>query len=123
MRIARAYQELFVASVWHRRSVFVSAIAILVMIVLSTVRLIPSLDGQPYIPLHYNVYFGIDRFGPWQAVFALPLIGFVRLLVHTVCEFFWYRREPILSPILGLAEMGAQVVLLTATVFIVLLNI
>ncbi|MBI4599097.1 hypothetical protein HY734_02785 [Candidatus Uhrbacteria bacterium] len=121
--IAHVYRELFDTSAWHRRSLVASALAILVMILLPAMRLIPSLEEQSYIPLHYNIYFGIDRFGPWEAVFALPLAGIVLVLVNTLCELVWFHREPVLSPILALAEMGAQAALLTATVFVVLLNI
>ncbi|MFA6512101.1 MAG: hypothetical protein WCV86_03200 [Patescibacteria group bacterium] len=76
--------------------------------------LIPT--EQP-VPLHYNIYFGIDAIGPWYAYYYLPA-GSVALLIFNCILAFWVvRSDRMLSRILlGTAAIIALLILITTIV-------
>ena len=86
-------------------------------------RIVPLAAENPYLPLHYNVYFGVDRFGPWYQVFSLPALGFVFLLVSVVMQTVFFRKEKMLARFFSVSSVFLEATLLVATGLIVLLNI
>lgn len=54
------------------------------------------------IPLHYNIYFGIDLVGPWWYRFGFPAVGFATIVVNTVLGVVFFERTKFLS---GLATV------------------
>jgi hypothetical protein len=78
---------------------------------------------EAFIPLHYNIYLGVDLFGRWTRVFALPGIGLLFILVNTVLALFIYNRNEILSYLLTVSAAVIQVFLFVATIFTILINI
>ncbi len=50
-----------------------------------------------WIPLHYNVYFGIDWLGPWMYIFIYPIIGLLILLFNGILGIMLQTKEPFLS--------------------------
>ena|SRR3989339_495332 len=86
-------------------------------------RIIPLTEQQPYLPLHYNIYFGIDQFGPWYQVFFLPILGTILLLVNTCFEAVFFQKERIISTFFALGTVIAEGILFVSMLFIVLLNI
>lgn len=63
------------------------------------------------IPLHYNIYFGIDLLGPWWYFFILPSAGFVTLVLNCVLAMFLYTRERVASYVLSLTSCAVQIAL------------
>ena len=80
-------------------------------------------DDQSFIPLHYNLYLGIDKFGHWQKIFYLPLTGFIFLLINAFIAQFVYNKKEILSYFVSILSALMQIIILVATVFIILINI
>ena len=81
-----------------------------------------SRDFAGQIPLHYNIYFGIDSFGPWYKIFWLPIFGLAIFLFNFVFGALIYEFEKILSYLLiGTASL-AGFLLILAAVFIILVN-
>lgn len=95
----------------------------LVMFALLWWRIVPLSVENPFLPLHYNVYFGVDRFGPWYQVFSLPALGLLFLVVNVVMQTHFFRREKMLARFFAISSVFLEVVLLVATSLIVLLNI
>lgn len=83
------------------------------------INITPSLEP---IPLHYNIYFGIDYFGPSNRIFFLPLLGLLILLVNFFLSLLFYFKEKILSYFLIFSSILVQFLLIVASVFIILLN-
>ncbi len=87
--------------------VVLSLLMIGLMVALPLWRLLPVVQENPYIPLHYNIYLGVDRFGPWFHVFILPALGFIFLVTNLMLAaafagredsvFGKKRTEPVLS--------------------------
>ena len=78
---------------------------------------------QSYIPLHYNIYTGIDLFGSWQRVFIWPAIGLVILIVNLILAIIIYEKKEIVSYFLSFTAALAQIFLLIATLLTILINI
>ena len=45
-------------------------------------------DFPELIPLHYNIYFGIDSFGTWYQIFLMPLLGLVIIVLNFFLAIF-----------------------------------
>lgn len=72
--------------------------------------------------LHYTVFFGVDRIGPWYYIFLLPLAGFLILLFNTVFAWVVYRREKTISLFLLWASLFLQGFFLLAGILLSFLN-
>ncbi|MBU4332127.1 hypothetical protein KKD19_01270 [Patescibacteria group bacterium] len=70
--------------------------------------------GEELIPLHYNIYFGVDLIGQKNWLFELPLIGLFILAINFLLARVVYNEEKIVSYILSIASLIAQLVLLVA---------
>jgi hypothetical protein len=82
-------------------------------------------EGQTftYIPLHYNIYTGIDSYGRWERLFYLPLFGEFVFAVNFFVAFLMYNKKEILSYLLSVTAMAVQIILLVAIIFVILINI
>ena len=78
---------------------------------------------ETFIPLHYNIYMGIDSYRTWQWIFLIPGIGLIFTIFNGLAAFFLYNKKKILSYFLALSIPLIQILLMLATLFIVLLNI
>ena len=75
------------------------------------------------IPLHYNVFFGIDYIDSWYKVFLIPCFGILTLLVNFVLTYLLYLKERILSYFLTLTTLIVHVFLIIASYLIIGLNL
>ena len=69
---------------------------------------------RPYdelIPLHYNIYFGIDNYGRWNNIFFLPLSGTVIFFINVIFASLVYRKEQILGYFLILSSFLLELIL------------
>lgn len=78
---------------------------------------------QSYIPLHYNIYTGIDLFGSWQRIFIWPTLGLIILIINLIFAGIIYDKKEIISYFLSFAATLAQIFLLIATLLTILINI
>jgi len=80
-------------------------------------------EDQAFIPLHYNIYIGIDSYGIWQKIFILPGLGLLFAIINTIIAFLIYNKKKILSYFLCLANPIIQLILLLSTTLIILINL
>jgi hypothetical protein len=76
-----------------------------------------------YIPLHYNIYIGIDSYGNWRKVFYLPGIGLLFIIINSILAFYLYNKKKILSYFFSITTPFLQFLLLVSLILIVLINI
>lgn len=115
--------ELIKTSKLYRVTAIVSLALVVVMIALPLWKIRPAAGEDAFIPLHYNIYFGIDRFGPWYQVFVLPAIGFTLLVINSIFQAVFYHHERILSYFFAATTILAELALAASMIFIVLLNL
>lgn len=118
---------------WIELISYGSLLLILIMIALPIWKLLPVVQDNPFIPLHYNVYLGIDRFGPWYSIFILPAIGLVFMLFNIMLAssfsgrgdgiFYKAKEEKILEKFFLWMTLVIELILLTGVIFTLLLNI
>lgn len=72
--------------------------------------------------LHYNIYFGIDKIGNWTSIYYLPLIGIIILLINLLGGYLLYQKDKLISYFFLGTAMLAQILLILATFFIIVVN-
>lgn len=86
-------------------------------------RIVPLSNDRPFIPLHYNIYLGVDRFGDWKEIFLLPTLGLGLFLLNLVLQTLAVRRERFLSMMFGVTTVFLEAILFFALALIILLNL
>lgn len=100
-----------------------SLLFLLLDVALPIWRIVPLAESRPYIPLHYNIYLGVDRLGPWWHIFAIPALGFGLFLFHLILQTIAFRKEKLLATMVAVAAVVIEFLLLVAMTLIVLLNL
>jgi hypothetical protein len=67
-----------------------------------------------FIPLHYNIYFGIDLYGPWQRILLIPLSGTGIVFINLILSIILYRRARPMAYALMVITVLLEVLLLWA---------
>lgn len=82
-----------------------------VLVALSFVALFFFLPTGTDVPLHYNVYFGIDFIGNPMQLYWLPLSALVLTAMNVVLAISIWRRDRILSYVLAAGALVVTVLL------------
>src|SRR3989338_6829827 len=117
------FSEFKKASVLYRWAVIISLIILLANFALLLWRLAPFFEPGQSIPLHYNIYFGIDIFGQWERLFLLPAIGALFLFLNFIAQLYFVRRIPLLALFFACGTILVEAVLLISLLFVVLMNV
>ncbi len=103
-----------------------SAILAFVFLVLSAALpvwlVVPLREARPFIPLHYNIYFGVDRLGPWFQIFFIPGLACLLFILNLVLQTAAFRHQHFLATLISIATVLLNFVFLVAMVLIILLN-
>lgn len=83
----------------------------------------PLVKDLSVIPLHYNIYFGIDLIGSPLRIFVLPLLGFLVGLLNFILAYIFYNRDKLLSYFLIISTILLEFFLVIASFFIILINL
>jgi len=75
------------------------------------------------IPLHYNIYYGIDLIGNWYKIFYIPFFGLLIIFINFIFSSIIYGREKIISYFLTAITIFSQAILLLAAIFTSFQNI
>ena len=77
------------------------------------------ITDEAIIPLHYNVYFGVDLIGSKWQLLKLPFIGLIVLLINLFLSFKAYRYERVNSYFLIIGAVLVEFILLAAGFLII----
>ncbi len=72
-----------------------------------------------YIPLHYNIYSGVDEVGAWQKIFIIPSLGAAFIVINYVLLYLVLSNKKILTYYLSSASFLIQIAFFIAVYFIV----
>jgi hypothetical protein len=70
------------------------------------------------IPLHYNIYTGIDAIDYWYKIFIIPGFGLGAIIINLIIGLFFNNKEKFVSYILYTAALIIQVLLLVSSYFL-----
>lgn len=101
----------------------VFALSWLLSLILLGWRILPLVFGRDSVPLHYNIYVGIDAFGPWWMLFEVPVIALVIALTNALITGTVLKKRPMLAIAVWSATLFVGILALIAVVRIVLINI
>ena len=86
-------------------------------------QLFPQIREQIFIPLHYNIHFGVDSLGPWWRIFTIPFLEILILVVNTIAAVYLWKRERVLSELVVGTGLMCEATLFVALLFVILLNL
>lgn len=106
-----------------RWTLIVSFLLLAITFILPVWRIMPLAKTQPFIPLHYNIYFGVDRFGPWYHAFILPALGLLFLIISLIMQIRFFKTEKMLATFFAISTLFLELTFLVAMGLLILLNI
>ncbi|MFZ5364889.1 MAG: hypothetical protein ACOZBH_01660 [Patescibacteria group bacterium] len=75
------------------------------------------------LPLHYNIYWGIDLFGQWYQGFIMPALGMAILIFNFILAIYFYSLKILASYFLIVSAAMVQIFLLISVILMILINI
>lgn len=75
------------------------------------------------VPLHYNIYFGVDYVGKWYWVYFLPGFGTVAFILNAVLAYKERRESPVFSDMLSVTYFAVAFFVAVAMFFVLLINV
>ncbi|MEK7189207.1 MAG: hypothetical protein AAB671_01760 [Patescibacteria group bacterium] len=76
--------------------------------------------SEDFVPLHYTIYFGLDRFGPKYDLFLFPTLGAVILAVNLMVARTAFLASRLWQAVLMGLTFLMELVLLVSLVLAVL---
>lgn len=122
MNFWSAYVSLFSSYLRDKFVKFNLSLALAFNIVLWLWLFWQTRDFSGHVALSYNIYFGIDAFGPWPQLFFLPGLGLAIWLLNLALGGPSYGKEKNLAYFLVGTATFSQVSLLLAAYFIIFIN-
>ncbi len=86
-------------------------------------RILPLVFGRDSVPLHYNIYVGIDAFGPWWMLFEVPAVALFIALANALLAGTVLKKRPMLAIAVWCTTFFVGILGFIAMVRIVLINI
>ncbi len=114
---------MFADSRFIRWTAIVSLFLVAVLVGMIFWRIAPIAQERSFIPIHYNVYLGVDQFGSWLSLFSIPATGFIFFIVNLYLQVSFYTKRKQISDILAFATLLLLIVLCIAEFFIILMNL
>ena len=122
-RFFKSFVEMMKREKRYTWILIVSVLFLLLTLALPLWKIYPDAFLNPFIPLHYNVLFGIDRFGPWYNIFWIPAFGLLALVSNVLVGTLVYHQEKFMTTLLIAGTLGVQMTLFSSMVLIVLVNL
>jgi len=76
-----------------------------------------------FIPLHYNVYFGIDLIDSWKLSFVLPIVGLSLIVINILVAYFIWKIDKEMSRFISLGTVVVLSIIVLASVLSIYLNV
>lgn len=103
---------------WQRRILFI--LNILLLLLFWGWLFLKINFSQDIVPLHYNIYYGIDWFGPSYYMYLYPLLGTSWVILNSILAFFWFKLNKKILYWLGVYTLLLNIFLMTGLFLIVL---
>jgi hypothetical protein len=85
--------------------------------------LVFRLEPSEYpVPLHFNIYFGIDVIDKWSQAFIIPGIGLMVILINLVLAYLVFSKEKFVAQFLLSSSLFVQILLFLAGIGIVVIR-
>lgn len=78
--------------------------------------------SQYPVPLHFNIYFGIDVIDKWQKVFVIPCLGLLFIFINYFIGGLVFKSEKTISYFLNAASLLLQILLILGAISSILIQ-
>lgn len=117
--MSREYRQSFLSNPFLLTATLVAFLGNAALWVLLAFRLQPRAE---VVPLHYNIYFGIDLVGPWWYTYILAIAGLLVFIVNLLLTIAIASRERVAAYFLTMGSILVQIVCFL-TVYLMLTQI
>lgn len=108
---------------WLSRALLIASLALnLAVWAFLYLKFFPLRTAEGVLPLHYNIYFGIDFVGAWYEILIIPLVGIFFIIVNFILADIIYLRDKVAGYFLIGAAALSQILLLLAAYAIIMIN-
>ena len=107
------------SAAWRKVLLLTFGLSLAFNLVLWLLLLRSVADFTAIIPIHYDIYFGINALGPGYRLLIIPGFGLAVILLNFSLAFLFFSRERILSYFLLWSSLLIQLILLLAAAAIV----
>lgn len=108
---------------WLSRALLITSLVLnLAVWAFLYLKFFPLRTAEGVLPLHYNIYFGIDFVGAWYEILIMPLVGIFFIAINFFLADIIYLRDKVTGYFLIGAAAFSQVLLLLAAYAIIMLN-
>ncbi|OGF21524.1 hypothetical protein A2316_01925 [Candidatus Falkowbacteria bacterium RIFOXYB2_FULL_38_15] len=121
--LSQSFTWLMFKDNFFRVNFFLSIIFNFLIWVVIAWKFIPLVTPGEPLPLHFNIYFGIDFIGEWYKLLFIPLLGIIFIFTNFILADIAYLRDKIVSYFLLGASVFAQIILFLAVYMIILINL
>ena len=121
--LSQSFTWLMFKDNFFRVNFFLSIIFNFLIWVVIAWKFIPLVTPGEPLPLHFNIYFGIDFIGEWYKLLFIPLLGIIFIFTNFILADIAYLRDKIVSYFLIGASVFAQIILFLAVYMIILINL
>lgn len=85
--------------------------------------LILRLEPSEYpVPLHFNIYFGVDVIDSWKHAFFIPVIGISIIIINLILSYLVFEKEKFMTHFLLSCSLFVQVLLFLAGIGVVVIR-
>lgn len=70
------------------------------------------------LPLHYNIYQGIDLFDVWSRLYIIPIIGLLFVTINFILTMYILKKDKLMAYFLSSSSILIQLILITAIFWI-----
>lgn len=74
------------------------------------------------VPIHFNIYFGIDVIDNWTKVFLIPELGLTFIFINLILAYIIFSSEKFISYFLFSSSLFIQILLFLATISTVIIR-
>ena len=108
----------FLRPLWADRPVRRGLLVSVLLIAATTVVALVTGPRGDTVPLHYNVYFGIDLVGSWVARLVPAVVLLLTTIVNTALAAALVEREPLAARLLSWFSVAVGVLVLVSTLLV-----
>lgn len=118
--IFKRFRRLINHYFWHDKIIFVSFLVSSGLNIFNWLFVLSKIKSlEVIVPLHYNVYFGIDMIGSKYEMLKIPGLGLFIFLVNVFLAFRIYKHERLNAYFLLIATCLIELFLIVAAFLII----
>jgi hypothetical protein len=97
---------------------FPGILALLLDIISWAIVLFKIRPGVETLPLHYNIFYGVDAVGRGYELYTVPAIGLFILIINAIFAQVIRKRDPFAATAILAAALVAEILVLVAIFFL-----